>query len=443
MLVLECVLNGFASPIWSHRLRARPPQAPPTAVTAARVPIWRPWDAGIHRSGACSPEPLASAIKAENMRKFLDVTWAGLPAVLGVLGCSGAAGSPGGLPPSAPLAGSTSAANSPAVAGSASGPGLNASSPAASDPAPRGAKTLSETAEPAAPLAAPAQLLRIRRVSQATRSERDTYLYLPKGYDAASSQRWPVLLFLHGNGERGDAKADLDYLLKNGPLYEAWIQKRDLPFIIVAPQLPMYGMDEKADYLRKRTRAEIPKRLESGVPARPPEHSSKDAMTGALAEPLPTGWTPYGLPKGWPELETDLLALLDEVLANYHGDPSRQYLSGVSYGGFGTWYLAGRHAQRFAAIVPVVGYGHPDSMPAIAEAKLPVWCFAGGRDAAVRAKYFYAGLNRLEELGHEFRFTIEADMGHDVWTRVYAGNDVYDWMLAHRKVAGSARAVTP
>jgi len=380
------------------------------------------------------------------MRKFLDVTWAGLPAMLGVLGCSGAAGSPGALPPSAPLAGSApsaSASGASAAEAPVAEASPNAAPSTASDPAPRAAKTVNEMAEAPATVPAPAQLLRIRRVSQATRAERETYLYLPKGYDGASSQRWPVLLFLHGNGERGNAKTDLDYLLKNGPLYEAWIQKRDLPFIIVAPQLPMYGMDEKADYLKKRTRAEIPKRLENGVPERPPEHSTRDPMAGALAEPLPAGSTPYGPPKGWPELEADLIALLDEVLANYHGDPSRQYLSGVSYGGFGTWYLAGRHAQRFAAIAPVVGYGHPDSMPAIAEAKLPVWCFAGGRDAAVRAKYFYAGLNRLEQLGHEFRFTIEADMGHDVWTRVYAGNDVYDWLLAHRKVAGSARAVTP
>jgi predicted peptidase len=380
------------------------------------------------------------------MRKFLDVTWAGLPAVLGMLGCGAAAAAPGAPPPSVPVAGAAPSVDGPAVdtsvvetptrVGEA-----NAGPSAAIEAAPRGAKTADAAAEVAA--VAPAQLLRIRRVSQATRAERDTFLYLPKGYDAASSQRWPVLLFLHGNGERGDAKGDLDYLLKNGPLYEAWIQKRDLPFIIVAPQLPMYGMDEKADYLKKRTRAEIPKRLENGVPDRPAEHSTQDAMTGAIAEPLPAGSTAYGPPKGWPELEADLIALLDEVLATYHGDPSRQYLSGVSYGGFGTWYLAGRHAQRFAAIVPVVGYGHPDSMPAIAEARLPVWCFAGGRDAAVRAKYFYAGLNRLEQLGHELRFTIEADMGHDVWTRVYAGNDVYDWMLAHRKVAGSARAVTP
>ena len=367
------------------------------------------------------------------MRKMLDVTWAGLPAMLGVLGCSAAAGSPATPPPSVPLA-----AGVAPVETTPSASALGAGGPAAGDAAaPAPAITAPQLA--ATRDAPPAQLIRLTRVSQATHAERDTFLYLPKGYEAASDQRWPVLMFLHGNGERGDAKADLDYLLKNGPLYEAWIQKRDLPFIIVAPQLPMYGMDAKADYLKKRTRAEIPARLEHGVPARPPEHATPEPMTGAVAEPLPAGSTPYGPPKGWPELEADLLALLDEVLASYHGDPSRQYLTGVSYGGFGTWYLAGRHAQRFAAIVPVVGYGHPDSMTAIAEAKLPVWCFAGGRDGAVRAKYFYAGLNRLEQLGQEPRFTLEADMGHDVWSRVYAGNDVFDWLLSHSKVAGGPR----
>jgi predicted peptidase len=296
----------------------------------------------------------------------------------------------------------------------------------------------------AADAVAPAQLLRISRVSQATHAEREHFLYLPKGYAGASDQRWPVLLFLHGNGERGDARADLDYLLKNGPLYEAWIQKRDLPFIVIAPQLPMYGMDKKADYLKQRTRAEIPERLSTGVPDRPAEFPTPAPMTGAVSEALAATATPYGPPKGWPELEADLINMLDDVLANYHGDPSRQYLTGLSYGGFGTWFLASKHPDRFAAIVPVVGYGHPDLMPPIAAARIPIWCFAGGRDSGVKVKYFYPGLNRLEALGHDgFRFTVEEDMGHDVWARVYAGNDVYDWMLSHQKVGQSARAVAP
>jgi predicted peptidase len=96
--------------------------------------------------------------------------------------------------------------------------------------------------------------------------------------------------------------------------------------------------------------------------------------------------------------------------------------------------MASKYPERFAAIVPVVGFAHPDHIPSIANADLPVWCFAGGRDEAVEARYFYPGMNLLEALGHRrFRFTIEADMGHDVWARVYAGQDVYDWMLSHAR----------
>jgi predicted peptidase len=273
-----------------------------------------------------------------------------------------------------------------------------------------------------------ARLLRISRMSAATGAERDFFLYLPRGFDAMPEQRWPVLLFLHGNGERGDAKSELDYVLKNGPLYEAWIQKRDLPFVIAVPQLPMYGRDAHADYLRNRSRAEIPVRLAQGTPPPPPHHPTYGPLTGVLPDAnLPDG--PEGPPMGWWKLETDLIDILDHVLAHYRGDPARQYLSGISYGGFGTWHVGSRHPERFAALLPVVGYPHPEHALALARAKTPIWCIAGGRDQAVPLRYFYPGLNRLEELGHRCRFSIEADLAHDVWTRVYAGGDVYAWLL--------------
>jgi predicted peptidase len=286
-----------------------------------------------------------------------------------------------------------------------------------------------------------ARLLRISRMSTATGAERDFFLYVPRGFDASPDQRWPVLLFLHGNGERGDAKSELDFVLNNGPLYEAWIQKRDLPFLIVAPQLPMYGRDEHADYLKNRSREQIPRRLEQGTPARPPQHPTEGPLAGVLADvALPDG--PEGPVMGWPKLEADVLAILDQVLAQYRGDPARQYLTGLSYGGFGTWHLAARHPSRFAALLPVVGYPHPEQATAIAHAKIPIWCFAGGRDRAVPVRYFYPGLNRLEQLGHRFRFSIEADMGHDVWARVYAGHDVYEWLSSQASCAALSKPHT-
>lgn len=273
-----------------------------------------------------------------------------------------------------------------------------------------------------------ARLLRLSHRSAATGEERDFFVYLPRDFDRARERRWPVMLFLHGNGERGDARGELDFVLANGPLYEAWIQKRDLPFVLLVPQLPMYGRDEHADYLRHRTRAQIPVQLADGVPAPPAAHPTDGLLTGVLPDPeLPDG--PEGPPMGWSLLEADLLALLDRVLEEYRGDPARQYLTGLSYGGFGTWHLGARHPRRFAALLPVVGYPHPEHAAPIAQAKTPVWCFAGGRDRAVPLRYFYPGLNRIEQLGHRCRFTIEADMGHDVWARVYAGQDAYTWLL--------------
>ena len=260
---------------------------------------------------------------------------------------------------------------------------------------------------------------------------RHAFVYLPVGYDSDRDRRWPVLLFLHGDGERGNGQEDLDFVLSHGPLYEAWIQKRDLPFLIVAPQLPIFGRDKFLDYLRDRDRAQIPKRLDSGVPPRPANFPTPEPMTGATLEAeLPFG--PEGPPDGWPEREKDLLIILDLVKKKYRSDPDRVYLTGLSYGGYGTWHMASKYPERFAAVAPVVGWGHPKQMPPIAKRQMPLWVFAGGRDPAVRTKHFFAGLNELERLGHEsVRFTIHEDGGHDVWKRIYGGQDLYDWLLSH------------
>jgi len=226
--------------------------------------------------------------------------------------------------------------------------------------------------------------------------QKEFFVYLPRGYDSESERRWPVMLFLHGDGERGNSREDLDWVLVHGPLYEAWVQKRDLPFLIVAPQLPLYGREKSVDYIRDRKPEDIPQRLEVGVPPRPEEFPTPWEMVAVPApEDLPIG--PEGLPDGWPSVELDLLTVLDQALSVYRADPDRVYLTGISYGGFGTWYMASKHPDRFAAIAPVVGWGHPDLMSSLAERPMPVWAFAGGRDPAVWPQFFYPGLNALEK----------------------------------------------
>jgi len=234
-----------------------------------------------------------------------------------------------------------------------------------------------------------AQLLRIPYTSTVDQSNRNYFVYLPKGYDKKQNKKWPVLVFLHGNGERGNGQDELDYVLIHGPLYEAWIQKPERPkgYIITQPMQGVIASDS------------IPNRS--------------------------------FLKGGWGNVEIDLMAMIDKTLQDYHTDENRIYLTGISYGGFGTWEIASKNPQRFAAINPIVGWGHPDLMESISKYKIPVWNIAGGRDNVVPVKYFYEGMNKLEALGHHnIRFTVEEDMGHDgTWKRIYAGNDIYTWLL--------------
>jgi predicted peptidase len=276
------------------------------------------------------------------------------------------------------------------------------------------------------------KLLRAAYVSVLNDKAREYFVYLPRGYYSEPKKKWPVLLFLHGNGERGNGKNELDYVLSHGPIYEAWIQKKDVPFIIISPQLHMFDFDQKGlGYIDNRQPSQIPKRFANGVPPRSRPFATeqiinREASMSDMADVAPL------LPMGWEQVEDDLIAILASVKKRYRVQHSKTYLSGLSYGGFGTWFLASKHPEKFAAIAPVVGWGHPNFMEPIAEYKIPVWQFAGGRDNSVKIPYFYAGIDKLRELGHtNVRFTVYEEMGHDAWTRVYASDDFYQWLLGY------------
>jgi predicted peptidase len=280
----------------------------------------------------------------------------------------------------------------------------------------------------AATVAAGPELRRVPYRSARTGAQRDYFVYLPPGH--AQKKDWPIMLFLHGNGERGDGKGELDYVLTHGPLYEAWCQKRDLPFIIISPQLPKFGQ-AGVDYIKNRTPAQIPHRKSDGVDPRPDERNVRadEPMRGTRRDDkLPTG--PDGPVDGWNLIGDELIAMVDRTVREFGGDARRVYLTGLSYGGFGAWDLAAKHPEKFAALAPVVGYGHPKHAAPIAKAKLPVWCFSGGRDPIVRAPFFYAVFEALEALGHKsVRLTNHEDLGHFTWVRVYEGQDLYSWFL--------------
>jgi predicted peptidase len=290
----------------------------------------------------------------------------------------------------------------------------------------------SGSSQAAPPKQSEPELRRIAYQSSRTGKEREYFVYLPRGFK--QQKTWPVMLFLHGDGERGDAKAELDYVLIHGPLNEAWVQKRDLPFVIISPQLDKFSRGE-IPYIRDRTPAQIPKRLADGVPKREDERNARvEPKTSGLPANNDLAEAPKGPPEGWSEMDAEVMAMVDATLRDFKGDSTHVYITGLSYGGFGTWYFGSKYPEKFAAMAPVVGYGYLDQAAAIAKAKLPVWCFAGGRDPAVQPEYFFAAMNELEKLGNvENRFTIEADLGHFTWVRVYGGQDLYTWMLSHTR----------
>jgi predicted peptidase len=278
-----------------------------------------------------------------------------------------------------------------------------------------------------------AQLLRIPYYSKATQAQREYFLYLPAGYETDTEKRWPVMLFLHGGGERGNGREDLDYVLVHGPLGEAWIQGRNLPFIIIGPQLPIFGME---DQLRSRESTPKPQRLPSGPPPRADEGRPDQPPLARQLDPTPSVYgvtEAWPAPGGWHLCEEEVMAMVDRTLAEYRADPDRVYLTGISYGGYGTWHLATTYPERWAAIAPICGNGKPELAHRLAERQMPIWIFQGGRDVVIKADMIYKLAAALEQAGHRtVRLTIHEDLGHDCWTRVYAGEDLYQWLLSHR-----------
>lgn len=274
------------------------------------------------------------------------------------------------------------------------------------------------------------RLERVSYQSEATGKERDYYVYLPEGYD--QQEKWPVMLFLHGNGERGDGKEQLDYVFIHGPIFEAWVQKRNLPFVLVVPQLPIFDQGVHG-FISNRILDIVPYPKEEGLQPYRTNYDGEELMNGIVSNAdLP--YEKEGQEDGWNKIENELLSMLDNVNANFKGDSERTYLTGLSTGGFGVWYIGGTYPERFAAMAPITAFGHPDLALALVEAKMPLWNITGGRDPYVKMEYFYPMLNKLEELGHpEVRFTVHEDMGHIAWQRAYQGNDLYDWFLTYSR----------
>jgi predicted peptidase len=197
-------------------------------------------------------------------------------------------------------------------------------------------------------------------------------LYLPKSYAADPSKRWPLLLFLHGSGERGD---DLAKVKVHGPptLLDA---RDDFPFVVVSPQCP------------------------EG------ERWSADALA----------------------------ALLDDVTKRLRIDLDRVCVSGLSMGGRGTWDLAMTYPERFAAIAPVCGGALPDRACRLKD--VPVRAYHGAKDTTVPLAESETVIEAVRRCGGAAELLVDPEAGHDSWTAAYSDPALWEWLLSKRRAPG-------
>jgi predicted peptidase len=202
-------------------------------------------------------------------------------------------------------------------------------------------------------------------------------------------KKYPLVLFLHGSGERGDdnesqLKHGAKAILKNS-------EKLGQPVFLIAPQCPRgrWWAEPNAD----RTRL---------ADARGP-----NALLDAVVE------------------------LVGETASAQAVDAERIYITGLSMGGFGTWAALAREPGMFAAAIPVCGAGDPETAESFKD--IPIRIFHGADDEVVPPEGSRLMFDALKKAGADVGLTVYPDVGHDSWTRTYAEESVIRWLLAQTK----------
>lgn len=202
-------------------------------------------------------------------------------------------------------------------------------------------------------------------------------LYTPKDYPSTEKE-FPLVLFLHGIGERG---SDLE-LVKLFGIPKEIEEGVDFPFFVVSPQCP-----------------------ENTI---------------------------------WANELDALHALLETTIKKFRIDTSRIYLTGLSMGGNGAWHIAAKFPPMFAAVVPICGWtnpliGFPERIKVLKD--VPVWVFHGAEDEVVPLERSQELVDVLKANQGKVKFTIYPDTPHDSWTQTYKNPELYEWLLQQRKVA--------
>lgn len=193
------------------------------------------------------------------------------------------------------------------------------------------------------------------------------WLYLPENYE--QQEQWPLLVFLHGAGERGD---DLQKVKVHGPP-RLIAEGHEFPFIVVSPQCVSNQR-----------------------------------------------WNP------------DAVAhLVDHLCEKYKIDRQRMYLTGLSMGGYGTWATLAAHPKLFAAAAPICGGGDPNTVAQFKH--VPLWVFHGAKDSVVPLRRSQEMVDALQAVGGNVKLTVYPEAEHDSWTESYANDELYQFLLQHQR----------
>ncbi len=189
-------------------------------------------------------------------------------------------------------------------------------------------------------------------------------------YRPDTTENVPLVLFLHGSGERG---SDLERVATVGLPH--LLERLPEPAFVAAPQCPEKGR--------------------------------------------------------WTEHLEELEALLDDLLDRFAIDPSRVYLTGLSLGGQGAWFWAARNPERFAAVGPVCGRTDPAHAERLRN--LPIRVFHGADDEVVPLSESEKMMDALRAAGSRAELTVFPGVGHDSWTPAYRDPGLYAWLFAQRR----------
>ncbi len=205
-----------------------------------------------------------------------------------------------------------------------------------------------------------------------------------------SGRKYPLVLFLHGAGERGTDNAAQ---LKHGvSAILDWSTQTNQPCFLLAPQCPAdlwwCNLADRQSWLPDKT-------------------SNPNAIMRKVGE------------------------LLADTIARFPVDPARIYVTGLSMGGFGTWFLLDWMPDRIAAAIPICGGGNPESASRFMG--IPVWVFHGSADNVVPVRTSQTMVEALKQAGGQPKFTEYPGVQHDSWTATYRNPDVLRWLFDQRK----------